>query len=343
MKKLLAILSILAITTPCVFAEHLEVLPLMTSKTKQQNRVWVGTFQLAWNDLMNEIVKGPVKFNGETPLLVKQLNKQPFKAEHLDESSYYKTFGKTSLTLKSEIESAIKQKFNETSDILDNLDWSKGAGKYTIYAMLKKNFKFLTAFDKLKPEKFARSNKKFDYFGINKESDKILDNTVNVLFYNSPKDFAVSIDTQSADVVYLYRTNNNKTLDKLYFDMIVKESRYNGNSEFLKDDELKIPNISLYSEKTFDELCGKQIRGTDIVIGQAIETVDFKMDNEGVKLKSEAAIATKMSILQPDKKIKPRKFYFNDTFVVFLQHSNENIPYFALRVKDLSIINKTGR
>lgn len=39
------------------------------------------------------------------------------------------------------------------------------------------------------------------------------------------------------------------------------------------------------------------------------------MNNEGVKLKSEAAMIAKMSALLPEK---GRKFYFTDNFVLFL-------------------------
>ena len=77
-------------------------------------------------------------------------------------------------------------------------------------------------------------------------------------------------------------------------------------------------------------------------ISQALETIDFKMDNEGVKLKSEAAIAVTMSSLMPER-VKPRDFNFDDTFVMFLQESDKIKPYFALRVDDVSLINKTGR
>ena len=346
MKKLLTLLALLIISCSSVYAkteQTLEVLPLMSSKSVEQNRLWVGTFQLVWNDLMDVIVKGPVKFEDYKSPLAKELNKQKFTADMLSEDSYYKTYGETSPELKVQIEEAIKEKFNETSDILDSIDWTPGPGKCLVYAMLKKDFKFLIAFDKLKPTRFGRSFAKVDYFGIDKKSSNLLDKTVNVLFYNSSKDFAVSINTQNSDVLYLYRTDDNKTFDKLYSDMFMKKSQYEGVSEFMDKDELKIPNISLYRQKSFDELCNHPIKDTDLIIGQALETVDFRMDNEGVKLKSEASIATKMSMPIMPGNLKPRKFYFDNTFVLFLQEVGKEQPYFALRVNDVSLINKTGK
>ena len=346
MKKIVTLITVLLLASSVTFAktpQTLDVLPLMSSQSNHADRLWVGTFQLVWNDLMDGIVKGPVKFTNGTPQLVKALNKQSFTANDLSESSYYKTYGETSPELKTQIETAIKEKFDETSDVLDGLDWSKGEGKYTVYAMLKKDFKFMTAFDKLKPVRFARSLAKVNFFGIDNNSNKILDDMVHVLFYNSSNDFAVAIITDGPDILYLYRTNDNKTFDKLYADMQNKESQYVGNREFSSKDELKVPDINLYRMKSFDELCNHNIKGTNFEIGQAIETVDFKMNNEGVKLKSEALIMTKMSALLPGEVSKPRKFFFDDTFVMFLQESDKEQPYFALRVHDVSLINKTGR
>lgn len=346
MKKLLAALALLMVVSGSAMAKSdamLDVLPLLLSSSEQQNRVWVGTFQLAWNDLMDGIVKGPVIFEGDKSKLAKQLNKQKFKADMLSEDSYYKTYGEISPELKETIEKAIKEKFNETSDVLNGIDWTPGPNKFLVYAMLKKDFKFLTAFDKLKPAKFGRKFAKVQYFGIDENSDKILDDMVHVMFYNSSKDFAVMIDTEGADKLYLYRTNDNKAFDRLYSDMFMKRTQYEGERDFMSKDELKVPDISLYAMKSFNELCNKRIKGTDLILDQALETVDFKMNNEGVKLKSEAVIATKMSMPIMPESVKPRKFYFDDTFVMFLQESGKTKPYFALRVQDVSLINKTGK
>lgn len=351
MKKILAVLALIAVCATSAYAfskksENTEfvLVPTMKSKTVQQNRAWVGTFPIVWNDLQDNIVKGPIKFVGdEKNPLVKELNKQRFKASMLSSNTYYKAYGAISPQLKTEIETGIKEKFDETSDILDMIDWTPAPKKFLVYAMLKKDFKFITAFDKLKPSRFSKFKGKVAYFGIDGKSDKMLDDMVYVLFYNSKDDFAVSIKTTGKDIVYLYRTDDNKTFDKLYSDMNMKKSGYMGWHEFNEKDELRIPDVNLYKMQQYPELTDKEIAGTDMMISSAIQTAEFTMDNEGVQLKSEAAIATKMNAVMPAKDVKPRKFYFDDTFVLFLQEYDKKLPYFALRVYDLNLVNKTGK
>jgi hypothetical protein len=342
MKKIITLLLFLTLSIGSAFAGAVDVLPLMGSKSDQPNRVWVGTFQLVWNDFMDGIVKGPVKFTGKrgkSSRLADALNKRDFTANELSEKDYYKTFGAITPELKTKIETAIKEKFNEKSDILGLIDWTPAPGKFLVYAMLKKDFKFTAAFDKLEPAAFGKNPEKVRYFGINRASSSKLRNQVSVLFYNSPSDFALKLATDGADEVYLYRTDKDDTFAKLYAGMLA--TKYNGAQWFNSEDELKVPDINLYVLKSFDELCNRTIRNAGgLRISTAVESIDFKMNNEGVKLKSEAAIATTKAILHPPE---PRKFYFDDTFVVFLKERGKDKPYFALRVQDVALINKTGR
>ena len=363
MKKLFAFIALFAVSFGIGFAlsrltpkEALAIgkdktntdfvlVPTMQSKTEQQNRAWVGTFQIVWNDFQDNLVKGAVKLDGdENNIDVKELNKQKFKADMISANSYYKTFGLISPKLKKQIEKGVKEKFNEKSDILGLLDWTASPDKYLFYAMLKKDFKYYTPFDKLEPGRFSKFSGKVDYFGISPQSDSTLDDMVKILFYNSQNDFAVSIKTTGKDIVYLYRTDDDKTFDKLYKDMIYKERGYMGWHDFLPKDELRVPNLNLYKMQKYPELTKKQIKGTDMMIDEAIQTLQFTMNNEGVKLKSEAAMIAKNCALVPDdKKQAPRKCYFDDTFVVFLQEYDRKAPYFALRVYDLNLINSTGK
>ena len=80
---------------------------------------------------------------------INNLNKSTFTKDYLSENSYYTKFGKQTISVKKEIEKAIKEKFNQTSDILDNFTWKEKSENDLMYAMLYKKFTFEVAFNQL--------------------------------------------------------------------------------------------------------------------------------------------------------------------------------------------------
>ena len=346
MKKILVSLAILVAmiggisTAQAQEVNSIEVLPTMNTQSTAQNRIWVGTFQLVWNELTDKIVKAPVKFLDFDSQMANNLNQKQFKKSNLNEKSYYVKSGIVSPALKAEIEKNIKSKFHETSDILKMFDFTYNPEKIFVYAMLKKDFRFTNAFDKLATGNFGNSQEKVKYFGINDNSNPKLYKNVSVLFYNDDNDFAVKLYTKGKDEVLLYRTNDDKTFDKYYAELNDKTAKYNGDKNFVKNDTLTIPDIKLYQETSFNELEGHQIVGTNMQIDKTIETVDFRMNNKGVKLKSEAAIMLRYMSLAPRE---GRDFTFNNNFVLFLIEKNQNTPYYAMKVSDVAAINKTGK
>lgn len=346
MKKILVSLAILVAmiggisTAQAQDVNSIEVLPTMNTQSTAQNRIWVGTFQLVWNELTDKIVKAPVKFLDFDSQMANNLNQKQFKKSNLNEKSYYVKSGIVSPALKAEIEKNIKSKFHETSDILKMFDFTYNPEKIFVYAMLKKDFRFTNAFDKLATGNFGNSQEKVKYFGINDNSNPKLYKNVNVLFYNDDNNFAVKLYTKGKDEVLLYRTNDDKTFDKYYAELNDKTAKYSGDKNFVKNDTLTIPDIKLYQETSFNELEGHQIVGTNMQIDKTIETVDFRMNNKGVKLKSEAAIMLRCMSLAPRE---GRDFTFNNNFVLFLIEKNQNTPYYAMKVSDVAAINKTGK
>ena len=346
MKKILVSLAILVAMIGGISiaqaqeVNSIEVLPTMNTQSTAQNRIWVGTFQLVWNELTDKIVKAPVKFLDFDSQMANNLNQKQFKKSNLNEKSYYVKSGIVSPALKAEIEKNIKSKFHETSDILKMFDFTYNPEKIFVYAMLKKDFRFTNAFDKLATGNFGNSQEKVKYFGINDNSNPKLYKNVNVLFYNDDNDFAVKLYTKGKDEVLLYRTNADKTFDKYYAELNDKTAKYSGDKNFVKNDTLTIPDIKLYQETSFNELEGHQIVGTNMQIDKTIETVDFRMNNKGVKLKSEAAIMLRCMSLAPRE---GRNFTFNNNFVLFLIEKDQNTPYYAMKVSDVAAINKTGK
>ena len=114
MKKILSILITLIIGGIQVFASDIEVQPTMFSKSTAQDRVWVGTFQLVWNDFIDKIVFNPVRFREGTPTLVNELNQKTFTVNDISEDCYYKYAGRVRKNTKRQIEKAIRKKFRES-------------------------------------------------------------------------------------------------------------------------------------------------------------------------------------------------------------------------------------
>jgi len=320
---------------------NLDILTLFSSKSVSKNKAWIGTFQLVFNDMKNEILKlKKVEFEGEKPTndLI-GLNNEEFKSSMLNPDSYYKSYGETSPEAKETIKKEIKEKFNETSDIIDDLDWHEEKGRYYAYAMLKKQFEFLKEFDKLEPQSFNNSEEKYNFFGIENKSDSKLDKNIKVLFYNSENDYAIQLLTKNDDIVYLYRTESNDSFDKIYNKMLNDRNNYKKGHEFNEIDTFKAPNLKFKSKRRYDELCNKIIKGTDSYFSAALETIQFELDNKGGKVKSEAILMLDNAVAFSDIP-EPRHFNFDKTFVIFLADKGKTDPYMALRVEDLKNLTK---
>lgn len=334
MNKILAFLVSVFLCINCAaYASDIEVVPTMRSKSNAQDKVWVGTFQLVWNDFMNKFVHNLVRFREGTPEFVWDLNAQTFTTNDISDKCYYKMAGKANSSTRRQILKGIKKKFHETSDLIDKMDLTQRSDKFIIYAMLYKNFEFIAPFDKLGKSAFGDGTPA-EYFGIGSKSERVPGRGVRVVFYNNPSDYAVLLYTKEEEEVYLYKNDTNKTFSELYTEMLKKEEVYTGSNILEPNDELKVPNLKFFKEKSFDGLANRRVMGTNIIISQAMETVNFEMNNKGGKLKSEAGMTFLTTSYNPDVKI-PKLFYFDDTFILFLKEKGNKSPYFALRVNNI--------
>ena len=306
-----------------------------------QDTAWCGTFQLIWNDLKNDLAKQDIIFMQEPDLqVVKNLNKETFKTEDISENSYYKVYGNPTLELKEQIEKAIKEKFNEESDILDDFSWENNNPKdYFLYCMLKKEFEFPVAFKELEDGEFANGKySKINYFGLEKDAEEELRNQVEVLYYNSPSQFAVKLKTKQNDEIILARGEEGNTFQEKYNNINTNSENYEGIKEFTEKDELKIPNIDFKQKTEFTELEQKEFSfaNEDVyIIEKALQTIQFELDKEGGKIKSEAGIMNKEMAIATDE-IEERKFNFDDEFVIFLKENDKEKPYFAASISDIT-------
>lgn len=293
-----------------------------------------GTFNLIWNDLINDVIGTEIEFEDGYSELAEELNKQTFTVDQLSESSYFKICGINNSNLKSQIELGIEDKFNETSEILDKIYWDNEQS-YILYAMLKKEFNYLEAFQTLDDDTFGGSNEKVKYFGIEPDTAQDASKNVDILFYNSTEDFAIKLKTQEGEEVYLYKTTGEgKSFEEVYQEMLAKQLQYGEETIWNQNDVLKIPYIYLKSEINYDELCGRYIKGSKYYISQAIQTVNFELNNYGGSVESEALIEVYQKAIIDTK----REFIFNNDFIIYLKEENKEQPYFALKVDNIDIL-----
>lgn len=323
---------------------EIQVLPTMLD-TIYNNSSWCGTFQLVWNDMLDELTSnGKVENTGIE--IVENLNNKSFVEEELSDEYYYKKYGLKTKKLKTEIENAIKKKFNEKSDILDMLDWStenlndakdEQFSKYLFYVMLKRDFKFENEFTVLEDGKFG-TVENVKYFGINSETLPSVRQQVEVLYYNSDNNYAVTLYSDDGDEIILARNSNGKTFDEIYQNINNEKEKYEGNISFGDEDTLKVPNLDFNLLKEYKELKGLQFqtnKNATAIIEEAVQTIKFKLDNTGGSIKSEAAIGTKMMAIQPSEEI--RNFNFDDEFTIFLKEAEKEKPYFAANISNITL------
>lgn len=305
--------------------------------TIDEDAAWCGIFNLVWNDLRDELVKQDIIF-AESNETVENLNKGTFTVADISEDSYYKTYGIPTLELKKQIEKAIKDKFNEKSDILNSFKWDGDPNKYFLYGILKKEFKFPKKFSKLDAGTFG-NNQKAKYFGIDGSTDSEVKNQVEVLYYNSENDFAIKLLTKQNDEVILTVGNDKTTFLDIYNSVIEESERYIGSKYLANRDRVKIPNIKFDLKENISDVENKPFyfsTGREYVIEKALQTIQFELDEEGGKIKSEAGMMAATTSIAPIE--VPRYFYVDEAFTIFLIEEGRDLPYFAAKISDINNI-----
>lgn len=316
------------------YKDNINVVPTMYDYVNDDS-CYSPTLQLVWNDMKNIIIGKDIEFPYKNDT-VDNLNKEYFTSDMISEEYYYKNFGLKTKMLKEEIEKGIYDKFKEKSDVLDNISWSDESNttNYLFYSMLYREFKFKSKFSRLDSNIKFKDKKGYEFFGTkDNDSEEVL-KQIEVLFYNSDEDYAVLLNTRDNDEVILYKNPKGDTFNDIYTNLINNRNSYMGNKIFSSEDKLAIPIIKFNVLKEYKELTNvrfKTINNDDVVIENAIQTINFLLDEEGGRVKSEGAIDTNIMSLG-----NSREFIFDDTFALFLKEKDKDTPYFALKVSDLS-------
>ena len=281
------------------------------------NNLWVGTLDLAWKELENQLGKERIDLEDGNLPIVDDLNSSTFTKDMLDSNDY-------NITVERTITNG-----------------------YKIDTSLNKELHFLEVFDNFSNDytwTFGDSEEFIKYFGINNASSEEINKNIEVLFFNRnddnsamSDDFAIKLKTQEGDEIILYRTNDNKNFDEYYKDIQEKTNAYTESREFAEDDELRIPYVRVNGMIAHNELYSKYIKDTNgLYFTDVIQNVNFYLNEKGCNLSSQVTMVTEYL----STSINARYCYFNDQFVIFMKEANSNNPYFALKVDNTDILEK---
>ena len=281
------------------------------------NNLWVGTLDLAWKELENQLGKERIDLEDGNLPIVDDLNSSTFTKDMLDSNDYNITVERTV------------------------------TNGYKIDTSLNKELHFLEVFDNFSNDytwTFGDSEEFIKYFGINNASSEEINKNIEVLFFNrnddnsaKSDDFAIKLKTQEGDEIILYRTNENKNFDEYYKDIQEKTNAYTENREFAEDDELRIPYVRINGMIAHNELYSKYIKDTNgLYFTDVIQNVNFYLNEKGCNLSSQVTMVTEYLGISEDA----RYCYFNDQFVIFMKEANSSQPYFALKVDNTDILEK---
>jgi hypothetical protein len=333
-----------------------------------KNIIYCSTFQLAWNELKDGIVKEDIKMTDEPPM-VKILNKGLSTKADLSEKDYVAMagFGKDSI-----IEKINKELMNKFKEEATPIEYLLEPNDVMAYSFLYKNLEFMEEFESITEPlifhsegRFSSIKSKVKAFGIDDCYPCIhrfnwleFKKQIEILYYPSDReiinpppgkprplnpfspdviDFVVRLKTKSPeDEILLAKINPEATLQKTI--KAVQELIKDREPEFLEEnrDQLKIPKLYFNIGHKYEPLRGKSIQNKIVKgsrIGEATQVIKFKLDEKGAVLKSEARSPAMAAAI-------PKQLIFNRPFLIYLKNKNGEWPYFAMWVANPELMKK---
>ncbi len=317
------------------------ITPHMEYKLKKgSNIVYCSTFQLAWNELKDNMIKEDIKL-AEEEETVKNLNKSLSTKKDLSDKDYVAMVGYAKDGILEKINKELKSKFgNNAEEVKANF---QRPDDILAYAFLLKELKFKNKFEKIKEPLVFNSENKVKYFGIermkyDKKHDEISEQ-VEILDYKDNEDFVIKLVSQSEnDEIVLAKIPYRETLHNT-IEEISKRAEGKETQRLREGDRLMIPCFDFNINHNYKNLEEKYFMNKDFEdykISKACQSIKFSLNEKGAKLKSEARIEGTKSAAVVD----PKNLVFDKPFLLMLREKGSKEPYLAIWVENSEILVK---
>ena len=314
---------------------------------------WCATIQVCWDNMLETLCDGgPLNPLGGANELVRALNTSELGRAALPSGHFYAYSGPKSNRARSEIETEVRRRFGQSSEVLDQLDWSEpspGMTSLLLYCMLYRKFSFLVPFGVCEEESWGDEDVFVTYFeadDLDRRLSRKMRQQVKPLYYKDRQHHAVSLQTKEGDSVVLVRSPQGGSFSEMWANTLEQAKRAGSTQTRPLDDHdsFMCPNLSLKLSKEFHEIEGLEFldaKGQECIIDRALQTIGLSLDNEGGEVKSEAAISVCDGALPDFSHI--RTFDYDGRFALFLvagEARADSRPYLALLVDDIRLFQQ---
>ena len=318
----------------------IQLVPTIKDDLKD-NSCWCASFNLVWNKFQNEILQNDFSCFNDTKITQNLIATSQYKLILDDDLSIVEA-GRANSQFKEKLINLLKEKFNEDSDILNNIDFS--SNNLLLYSMIKCSLEFENEYQKYNDRKFARFDKNINFFGFDSNNIKYNDQILP-LFYLDENDFAVCLYTTTNQSIILYRTNENANFEKTFISLYQKLEEFSKRECDLSINSFFAPSFNINIKQNYEELCGQSfLRNTDnetFEIASALQTLNIEVNESGAKVKSEAELMVKETAFfgpRKERKTISKDFIFDDSYYMFIIDENSpdlDCPFVAVKIHDI--------
>jgi len=312
--------------------------------TADENFLWCGTLQLAWNKAIS-LVGEKLHFI-QQPHLVDLLNRKDFTDADLDPSSYVALADFERNNVENEIRAALEKTFNGSAspELIPPVPPHPNPDDFLAYAYLYKNLSFATPFWVNQPLAFGGHSVANFGFRTNLHSlPPAIANQVVIRDYQSPDNFVIELKIKKADDdLILAKVPPGATLQATIQSVLKRTAQ--APVPPTGEDELAIPKLNFDLRGDFPKLeglilqPGPNVRVKGLKTTSVKQLIRFQFNESGAILKSEAAIAVASAVMAPQYRPQPHLLIFDKPFLLLLKQANSDKPYFALWVGNASLL-----
>ncbi|MFW5805793.1 MAG: hypothetical protein ACOCVX_04615 [Bacteroidales bacterium] len=311
-----------------------------------KNLIYCNTFQLAWSRMLDDLDPDGTKYHSNRDVSILSRAENPVKDINTADYFVYSNYI-TKETVK-EMNKKLKKKFGNVFDKVSVPKPYGGKNEYMIWAFLYKNLQFKRQFEEIEDhgffDAFGKRNS-VKAFGIkdidgngkspSKKHNKLLKQMEVYLVPGKSNQYLVNLKSKETGAQIIlakipmdssFDATINKAIE--YSDLLQPARKY-------QIAEFKVPKLQISSKKEFESLIGIKI--SKWIITNALQWIDFQLNEKGAILKSKAHIRMYRSIESPVEE-KAIHLLFDQPFLLMLKNRNADYPYFVVWVNNKDIM-----